>query len=57
VLSLAGYAISSYLLQAKDRHNGNVMIDNKGAQHCAASFSHPFFTAAGSPTRWHAREA
>jgi phosphatidylinositol 4-kinase A len=24
------YAVASYLLQAKDRHNGNIMVSNKG---------------------------
>lgn len=28
--SLAGYAIVSYLLGLKDRHNGNIMIDTRG---------------------------
>jgi phosphatidylinositol 4-kinase len=28
--SLAAYSIISYVLQLKDRHNGNVLIDNEG---------------------------
>lgn len=30
VESLAGYSIASYLLQFKDRHNGNLLIDSEG---------------------------
>lgn len=27
---MAGYAVTSYILQVKDRHNGNIMFDNDG---------------------------
>ena len=27
---MAGYSIGSYVFQVKDRHNGNIMIDNEG---------------------------
>ncbi|XP_050263270.1 phosphatidylinositol 4-kinase alpha 2-like [Quercus robur] len=30
IISSAGYAVASLLLQAKDRHNGNLLFDNVG---------------------------
>ena len=30
IVSQAGYAVASYIVQTKDRHNGNILVDSAG---------------------------
>ncbi|TBU19218.1 phosphatidylinositol 4-kinase [Ordospora colligata] len=55
--SLVGYSLATYILQVKDRHNGNIMIDREGhVVHVDFGFimgGHPgFYCVEGAPFKF-----
>lgn len=43
IISSAGYAVASLLLQPKDRHNGNLLFDKYGPSPFSTALSYKLF--------------
>lgn len=43
IISSAGYAVASLLLQPKDRHNGNLLFDKYEASSLSLSLTHAIY--------------